>query len=127
MNQVYLSGKCGKDAKSGITKNGHRWANVSMATSKKIKEEWISTWHTVTAWGKQADQLAQMMKGDHIMVIGELTYEDYEKDGVKKTYAKVLAREVYTAAVAVAIEQAKMLESGERDITPEDFGRDEIY
>jgi len=107
MNQVFLSGKVGQDAKSGTSKNGKLWANVSLATSKKIKEEWVSTWHRVVAWGKMAEKLAQAKKGDKLFVTGEISNSSYEKDGVKKYNTDVIAREVFVSANDYPVEQSQ--------------------
>jgi single-strand DNA-binding protein len=94
MNQVVLSGKAGRDAKCGITPNGKQWANVSLATSEKIKEVWVSTWHNITCWGKEAEVLQHVKKGNKVIVVGKIQNREYEKDGVKKQVTDILAREV---------------------------------
>lgn len=118
MNQVYLSGKAGRDAKTGVTANGKVWANVSMATSEKIKDVWVPTWHNISAWGKTAEALLTVRKGAHLTVVGKISYREYEKDGVKKQATDILAREVSLAIKpGMTTEQSNDL-SLESDYTP---------
>lgn len=122
MNQVFLSGKVGQDAKSGTTQKGTQWANVSLATSKKVKEEWVSTWHRVVAWGKQASKLAQAKKGDKLFVTGEIQNGSYEKDGVKKYTTDIIAREVFVSANDSGYDQSQAGDNFNQEVAGDDGG-----
>jgi single-strand DNA-binding protein len=54
----------------------------------------ITEWHRIEAWGKQGEVIAQYhVKGDLIHIEGKLIYDQWEKDGVKQTTAKIRVNE----------------------------------
>ncbi len=63
-------------------------------TNKKTGEKETQTqWHRIEAWGALGDTLAQYVrKGKHIFIEGEIRYNTYEKDGVKKSVTSILAK-----------------------------------
>jgi single-strand DNA-binding protein len=89
MNSVFLVGKVGKDpVVRQIGNKKTTLAEFSLATSKPPRErggEWATTWHTIKAFGKAGDNVAaNVRKGDTVAITnGELTYEEWEKEGVK--------------------------------------------
>lgn len=111
MNKVLLSGFVGQDAKFGTSKSGTFWANISLATSRKTKDNTYETdWHRVVAFGKVAEILALCKKGDPVFVEGELQYREYEKDGVKKTIAQIWGNSVIRGSKKPEAEQAQQTE-----------------
>jgi single-strand DNA-binding protein len=97
MNKATLLGRLGKDAELRYTTNGTAVANVSLATSKKIKGEQITQWHTLVFWGKTAEIAAQYCKkGDQIAVEGEIEYRAYDdRDGNKKYITEIRVTQFY--------------------------------
>lgn len=58
--------------------------SFSVATNKKIKGEMRTSWHQCVSFGKGAEWIAEnFKKGTAVIVSGELTVNEYEKDGVK--------------------------------------------
>ena len=47
INKVILIGRLGADPEVKQTKNGDNFANLSLATNKKIKDNEKTTWHKV--------------------------------------------------------------------------------
>ena len=91
LNRVTLVGRLGRDPELKQTANGLSYANVSLATSKKVKGEEKTTWHNLVAFNKTAEILAEYgKKGRLVLVEGELEVDQYEKDGVKRTSTKVV-------------------------------------
>lgn len=84
--QVIINGAIGKQPELSYTQGGMAMCKFSVATSKKKKNgEEVTSWHSLTAWGKTAEVIAQhFSKGDGIFVTGELVYGQYEKDGIKR-------------------------------------------
>lgn len=81
MNKITLIGRVGKVEDKG------NFVKLSLATSKKIKGEDITQWHSLMVFGKTMDVVKSYVeKGSLIGVEGELTYTI--KEGVR--YANVL-------------------------------------
>ena len=90
-NRVSLIGFLGKDAEVKTTRNNARFTVLSLATKRSWKDretrEWQSksTWHRIVCWGRLADYAAELTKGAHLQVEGEITTREYvQKTGGKK-------------------------------------------
>jgi single-strand DNA-binding protein len=100
-NKVILRGFVGKDPDIRNTQGGSKIANFSLATSKKWKSKdgtpvSKTDWHKIAVFGKLADIVEKYIKkGSELVVVGELTYNEYEdKSGVKKRDAVVNVEEI---------------------------------
>lgn len=81
MNKITLIGRVGKVEDKG------NFVKLSLATSKKIKGEDVTQWHSLMVFGKTMDVVKRYVeKGSLIGVEGELTYTI--KEGVR--YANIL-------------------------------------
>lgn len=95
MNSVKLLGRLGRDPETRNFDNGSV-TNFSLATTKSYKgkdgeRKEKTEWHNISFWGKQGEIIAKYFKkGDSILVEGEITYRDYEKDGVKRTITEIV-------------------------------------
>ena len=95
INHITILGRCGKDPEVRHLESGSTVTNFTVATSETWKdksgEKKESTqWHQVTCWGATAEIAEKYVhKGDQICVIGKLQYDQYEKEGVKHTVAKI--------------------------------------
>ena len=112
INKVTLLGHLGKDSELKYTTNGTPVCNASLATEKswKVGDEWkkSTTWHKVVAWRKTAETLGQAIKGDLVLIEGELTQRSWEnKEGIKQYVTEVLAGVV----VVIGKENKKSTES----------------
>lgn len=96
LNEVKLIGYVGKDPECMTTNTGINLATFSIATTKKWKdqdgkEHEQTQWHRCVAWRKLADIVKQYVhKGDPLFISGEINYEEYEKEGVKKFSTKIV-------------------------------------
>jgi len=102
MNIVYLLGNIGADVTVRQSQNGNKIASVSMATNKNVKVDgqWQnkSTWHQIVAFGKIAERLAQLRKGEQVFIVGEITVEQWQsQDGQQRTATKVYVSKVTRA------------------------------
>ena len=107
-NRVSLTGFLGKDAETKNTRNNASFTVLSLATKRSWKdretEEWKSetTWHRIIAWGKLGEYAANLIKGAHLQIEGEIRTRDYvqQKTGgkkaaeVKKTITEVRATSI---------------------------------
>ncbi len=91
-NRVSLTGFLGKDAEIKTTRNNASFTVLSLATKRSWKdretEEWKSetTWHRVIAWGKLGESAANLLKGAHLQIEGEIRSREYvQKTGGKKS------------------------------------------
>ena len=103
-NRVSLTGFLGKDAETKTTRNNASFTVLSLATKRSWKdretEEWKSetTWHRIIAWGKLGESVANLTKGAHVQIEGEIRTREYvqktggkKSDEVKKTITEVRA------------------------------------
>jgi single-strand DNA-binding protein len=84
-NRISLIGFVGNDVQLKSTKNGTPVAVLSVATKsswKNSKGEYDSRteWHRCTAWGKLAEFAANLQKGAHVQIEGELRYRDFKTE-----------------------------------------------
>ena len=88
-------GNLGRNPELSSTASGVSKCVLAIATSyKKQDGTEISEWHKVTAWGKQAEIIAQYcQKGSQIYIEGKLSYGQYEKDGQKHYTTDIDVRE----------------------------------
>lgn len=92
MNKTILLGRIGKDIELKATKGGMEVASFSLATSKKVKGEQVTQWHSLVAFGKTAETLAKYVsKGDQLLVEGEIQYRSYDnREGQKVNLTEIL-------------------------------------
>ena len=95
VNVISLLGRVGKDPEVRNFDNGGSVANFTMATTETWKdksgEKKESTqWHNIECWGAVAGIAEKYVhKGDQLFISGKLVYDQYEKEGVKRTTAKI--------------------------------------
>jgi single-strand DNA-binding protein len=113
-----LVGRLGRDPELRTTQAGQEMAQLSLATSRRIKREngWEETteWHNVTLWGQAASFAGeQARKGDLVLVMGEPRSRSWEDaQGMKRQSHEIVVggpQHVFRRLVA----------------TPEAAGRDE--
>lgn len=95
VNKVILLGNLGRDPELSYTPGGMAVCKFSIATSRKKSDGTeLTAWHRLTAFGKQAEIIAQYVnKGQQLYVEGELTYGQYEKDGIVRYTTDIIVRE----------------------------------
>jgi|TARA_R110002110_G_scaffold110581_3_gene275652 single-strand DNA-binding protein len=100
VNKVILVGRLGHDPELRSTKGGTSVVNIRLATNERRKDggEWVdhTEWHTVTVWGKQAENLEKYCtKGKQLYVEGRLqTREFQDKTGADRKSTEVVADQV---------------------------------
>lgn len=87
-------------------------AEFSVAVTKRQKkgDTWETvntTWYRVGAWGKLADAVMELKKGQRVFVSGGLIQESWEKDGKSFSALKVFAEGVYTGFNFAPVKKAK--------------------
>ena len=92
MNNVVLIGNISTDLELKQTMNGKLVCQFNLAVNGYgEKTDFIP----VQVWNKQAENLVKFQqKGSKIGVVGRLSVDNYEQDGQKKTFTKVVAHEI---------------------------------
>ena len=100
VNQIYLLGRCGKDAEVRMA-GQNKVATFSLATGGKYKtndgrEIDDTAWHSIVAWRNLAELAEKYIrKGSQILVIGRLTYRKYTgNDGVERNVTEIIADKI---------------------------------
>jgi len=95
MNIVCLTGNLGKDPETRFTQSGMAVCSFSLATTKYAKGEKKTSWHNVVCFSKTAETAQQYLsKGSKCAVVGEISYSDWEKDGVKHYKTDIIANNI---------------------------------
>ena len=93
VNKVTLIGRVGKDPEVKTTKDGKKVASFTIATNDYQKDSsgnQKTQWHNITVWEGLANTVEQYLKkGAEVYVEGRISYEEYEKDGVKKNFTRI--------------------------------------
>lgn len=96
MNQIVITGNITKDLESKIAGNT-TVCNFTLAVSRRFAKEGQQSTDFINCvcFGKVAENLCKYQgKGSKIGVVGSLNIDQYEKDGEKKSFTKVVANEI---------------------------------
>jgi len=101
LNKVMLIGNLGDNPDIKMTKNNDKFAKLSLATNKKVKDEEKTTWHTITVWDPRlAENLEKYTKvGSKLYVEGEIEVRQYTNSEGKKVYARDIVVPRYTGVI----------------------------
>ena len=92
MNNVVLIGNISTDLELKQTMNGKSVCQFNLAINGYGEK---TDFVPVQVWNKQAENLIKFQqKGSKIGVVGRISVDNYEQDGQKKTFTKVIAHEV---------------------------------
>jgi len=100
LNKACLIGRVGNDPEIRSTADGTAVASFSLATSRSFKgkdgqKKETTAWHSIVIWRKLAEVVKEYVhKGALLYLEGEITYEEYEKDGVKKKTTKIVCNQM---------------------------------
>jgi single-strand DNA-binding protein len=90
MLTAFVTGNLGRDAELRDAGN-EKVCSFNVASSRKIKNQDVTTWVRCSLWGRRGESLAQhLTKGKRVAVTGELSTK--EKDG--KTYLELRVSEI---------------------------------
>ena len=92
MNNVVLIGNISTDLELKQTMNGKSLCQFNLAINGYGEK---TDFVPVQVWNKQAENLVKFQqKGSKIGVVGRISVDNYEQEGQKKTFTKVIAHEV---------------------------------
>jgi single-strand DNA-binding protein len=96
-NKIIFIGRLTADPEIKWTQTGSQIANFSIAVDRqKTKDKEKETdFFNIVAWGKLAEICAQYIKkGKLVLVEGSGQNQSYEKDGVRRIFFKVIAKNI---------------------------------
>lgn len=101
MSTIVLTGRAGADPDLRFTDGQKPFATLRVAEDRSRQNDagiWVTThtdWHDVTIYGDRAKQVVeQVRRGDLVLVVGDLSSREVERDGHKRTYWRINAREI---------------------------------
>lgn len=101
INRAEILGRVGSDPEIDTSKNNRKFAKFRVATWTKWKDkqtdEWQekTEWHSIIAWGYQAEACEKIFKGDLVYIAGSIEYSHFETEsGETKHYTSITAREI---------------------------------
>jgi single-strand DNA-binding protein len=99
-NYINLVGNTGQEVQLVNFESGSKKATVRLATHdyyKNEKGEFIknTAWHTIVAWGKNAEMMAKSLdKGCQVIIKGMLNYRSYaDKNGIDRVIPEIIVHE----------------------------------
>lgn len=100
-NKVNLIGRLGQNPDIRTFDNDKKLARLSIVTNERYKNtsgEFVTDvqWHTVIAWGKQAEYLERYFeKGNNVALEGKLVSRNYtDKNGESKYITEIHLNEI---------------------------------
>jgi len=105
LNKVILIGNLGADPEVRSTANGSRVATLSLATSRRWKnqqgeQQEKTEWHRVVLWNNKGSTLADIAeryckKGDKVYVEGSIEYRSWQdREGQTRYTTEINAKEL---------------------------------
>lgn len=109
MNVVVLMGRLGKRPEVKQSRGGSAVCSFGLAVQTRVKVdgEWKSEtdWHDIVCFGRQAEWLGDVDKGDEVMVQGKLRKREWtDKAGQVQRRTEVVAEEVKVFARRVTVD-----------------------
>jgi single-strand DNA-binding protein len=124
LNRLTLIGFLGRDAEPKQTTGGTPYTLVSIATEESWKDresgEWKKRieWHRCICWGKLGEAEANLKKGAHIEIEGQLRSREYAKDGLTRKVWELRADSFLKLDRAHRAEPTEVEQAGEASDTP---------
>ena len=100
LNRVQLIGRLGKDPETRFTPKGSKVCSFSVAVDRHWRgadgeSKEATDWFNVEAWGRLGEVCQEYLgKGRLVYVEGRLQTDQYEKDGEKRYFTKVVAQQM---------------------------------
>lgn len=100
LNRMQAIGNIGKEPETRFTPTGKKVCHFTVAMNRRWtnaagEKQEATDWINVEAWGTLAELVQQYKhKGDEVYVEGRLQTDQYEVDGQKRSWTKVVASQV---------------------------------
>ena len=95
-NQITLIGNIGNQPEVTNFENGAKVARFNLATNSITKDEKITEWHKLFAWGNMAQFVENFAKkGKQIAITGKLVYRTYiSPEGKPRKVTEIEIRQI---------------------------------
>ena len=116
VNKVIILGNLGQDPDMRMTQSGQHVANISIATTDKIKKQdgtyqEKTEWHRCVAWGKTAELAGKYLnKGRKVYIEGKLQTRSWEDQSGQKKYT-----------TEIVVQNMVFIDSGNRQGQPNGY------
>jgi single-strand DNA-binding protein len=100
LNRVEIIGRLGKDPETRVTPKGSKVCAFSVAVDRRWRSAEGETkretdWFNVEAWGRLGEICQDyLQKGRLVYIEGRLHTDQYEHEGEKRYFTKVVARQM---------------------------------
>lgn len=89
MNKVIMTGNIVRDMDLSYSASGTAYLRNAIAVNDSFKRD-VTYFHNFVAFGKRAETMAQYLKkGSRVLIEGQLTTSEYERDGQKRTSTSI--------------------------------------
>ena len=93
-NFVVLEGNSVRDSEKITAQTGTPILKFTLACNKMYKDTKSVGFYDIVAFGKIADMVRQIHKGENVTILGELKQDTWEKDGKKNSRIEIVAHSV---------------------------------
>lgn len=97
MNIITVSGNLGKTAEVRALNESKKVANFSIAIQREFKNKegkYDTDWFDCVYIGVPDFAIPRLEKGARVLINGHIRKDNYEKDGVKKSVAKIYVQRI---------------------------------
>lgn len=98
LNRVQLIGRLGRDPETRYTPTGKKVTSFSVAVGRKWRtaegeQKEATDWFNIEAWGRLGEiSQSYLTKGKLVFIEGRLQTDQYEQDGEKRYFTKVVVQ-----------------------------------
>ena len=98
-NNISIIGRLGRDSEQKFTPSGSAVLEFTIGEDVGFGDKKVTNWWKCAVWGKQAEGalVDYLKKGQQVVVFGEVTQREYEKDGGKRISVEVRVGSVQLA------------------------------
>lgn len=98
-NRVVLVGNLTRDPELRYIASGTAVTDIGLAVNERVKrnEQWVdeANFFDITLWGRTAEVANEYLaKGSSVLIEGRLKFEQWEKDGQKRSKVKVVGEKM---------------------------------
>ncbi len=95
MREFTVDGFVGKDVQVRFGQSGTAFTTINVAVSRKDRDEFVSDWYTVRAFGDLAESCGMIKKGDRIIAVGRLQQGKWtDKNNVERVSMELMADDI---------------------------------
>lgn len=125
---ITVEGNLGADLESGTTQDGRAYARLLVVENdrrfneetNKFEDVGEPIFHNAVVFGEQAENAREsLIKGDGVLVHGDLHFQSYEKDGQRRQGTQIVAKVVGPSLrfTTVSVDRNPKAPSPEADAT----------